>query len=143
MLPAAFCHLADMKLKPGGVLAAVLPLSAAGQNSWRKFRAHIVGNYSDIMVIGTATENLQSFSADTGMGEMLLVARKGKDGGDDKIIAANLRRLPRDFVEAHETARALQQTIKSGELKIGDYVFATGITLPPKMVITGAQFLEL
>ena len=63
------------------------------------------------------------------MGEMLLVARKGKDGGDDKIIAANLRRLPRDFVEAHETARALQQTIKSGELKIGDYVFATGITL--------------
>ena len=128
-MAAAFCHLADMKLKPGGVLAAVLPLSAAGQNSWRKFRAHIVGNYSDIMVIGTATENLQSFSADTGMGEMLLVARKGKDGGDDKIIAANLRRLPRDFVEAHETARALQQTIKSGELKIGDYVFATGITL--------------
>ena len=126
-MASAFCYLADKKLKHGGVLAAVLPLSAAGQDSWREFRSHIMQNYSDITVIGTATESLQSFSADTEMGEMLLVARKTAEGGDGKITAANLRRLPRDFVEAQEIARALKHTEKSAELKIGDYIFATGV----------------
>ena len=131
-MASAFCYLADKKLKHGGVLAAVLPLSAAGQDSWREFRKHIVANYSDIMIIGMATKELQSFSADTGMGEMLIVARKSKHGGNGEITFANLRRSPRDFVEAHEIARALRRTEKSEELKIGDYVFATGVKLPSK-----------
>ena len=131
-MASAFCYLADKKLKHGGVLAAVLPLSAAGQDSWREFRKHIVGNYSDIMLIGTATQELQSFSADTGMGEMLIVARKSQDGGNGKITTANLHRLPRDFVEAHEVARALRHTEQSAELKIGDYTFATCVKLPSK-----------
>ena len=131
-MASAFCYLADKKLKHGGVLAAVLPLSAAGQDSWREFRKHIVGNYSDITIIGMATKELQSFSADTGMGEMLIVARKSKHGGNGEITFANLRRSPRDFVEAHEIARALRRTEKSEELKIGDYVFATGIKAHPR-----------
>ena len=130
-MASAFCYLADKKLKHGGMLAAVLPLSAAGQDSWRKFRAHIMQNYSDVTVIGMAAENLQSFSADTGMGEMLLCARKAKINGSNEITVVNLRRLPRDFVEAHETARAIQNA-NHGELTIGDYTFATCIKSHPK-----------
>lgn len=130
-MASAFCHLADKKLKPGGVLATVLPLSAAGQGSWRAFRAYIMQNYSDIIVVGTATQNLQSFSADTNMGEMLVRARKNESGGNGDITFINLHRLPRTFVEAHETARALQNT-KHGELKIGDYVYATCVKAQPK-----------
>ena len=132
-MASAFCYLADKKLKHNGVLATVLPLSAAGQDSWRPFRAHIMQNYSDITIIGMATQKLKSFSADTGMGEMLLVARKTKEGdGDRNITFANLHRLPRDFVEAHEIARALRHTEKSEELKIGGHVFATCVKLSSK-----------
>ncbi|MGU9951383.1 MAG: Eco57I restriction-modification methylase domain-containing protein [Gammaproteobacteria bacterium WSBS_2016_MAG_OTU1] len=51
-MASAFCLLADKKLRKGGILAAVLPSSAAGQNSWRQFRAHILHNYSDVIVVG-------------------------------------------------------------------------------------------
>ena len=35
---SAFTALADRKLKPGGVLAPVLPLSVASGLSWQQFR---------------------------------------------------------------------------------------------------------
>ena len=116
-----------------------------------KFRAHIrrklISEYCRQAVSAVpATENLlirhqffRRYRNGRGFASSQTQAAKSCFGGTsnanifaaDKIIAANLRRLPRDFVEAHETAKyiALRQTIKSGELKIGDYVFATGITL--------------
>ena len=125
-MASAFCVLADKKLRDGGVLATVLPLTAAGQGSWRKFRAHIMQNYSEVVVIGMASNNLQSFSADTGMGEMLVCARKGGNIGGD-LTFINLHYLPRDFVEANETARAIRNIKTTGEIKIGAHVFATCI----------------
>ncbi len=134
-MASAFCYLADRKLKPGGVLAAVLPLSAAGQNSWRKFRAHIAANYENITVVAMAAETLQSFSAETGMGEMLICARKNNGDGEKtsgEVTFVNLNRLPREFVEANETARALRGVKAEGELKVGEYIFATCVKLHPQ-----------
>ncbi len=125
-MASAFCLLADKKLRKGGILAAVLPLSAAGQYSWRPFRAHILHNYSDVIVVGGC-----NFSADTGMGEMLICARKGGKS-TNKITVINLRQLPRDFVEAYEMTRALKNMPESGELKIGNYVFGVCIKSSPQ-----------
>ena len=131
-MASAFCLLADKKLKPGGVLAAVLPQTAAAQSSWRKFRARILNTYSDVIVVGMAAGEFSSLSADTGMGEMLICARK--NGGRAGVLTIiNLHRLPRDFVEAHEIVRALRDNLRdSGELKIGAHIFATCIRVHPK-----------
>ena len=130
-MASAFCLLADRKLTPGGILAAVLPLSAAGQGSWRKFRTHIVQKYSDIVIVGMATKvadnetnKPKSFSYDTGMGELLICARKGGNGSGE-LTFVSLHRPLRDFVDAHEIVRVLKNIKRSGILKIGAHVFGT------------------
>ena len=46
-IASAFAALGDRKLKPGGVLALVLPLSAAAGSSWQAFRQMLETGYSD------------------------------------------------------------------------------------------------
>ncbi len=77
-IASAFAALAHRKLKPGGVLALVLPLSAAAGLSWQGFRETLAENYTDLTVLSIAgSDNDQlSFSADTGMAECLVIARK-------------------------------------------------------------------
>ncbi|MGI9338913.1 MAG: Eco57I restriction-modification methylase domain-containing protein [Gammaproteobacteria bacterium] len=131
-LASAFMYLADKKLKDGGVVAVVLPLTAAASASYQAMRDHLLQNYTDITAIGMATDKLGkkgkdgSLSDDTNMGEMMIVAKKSLDGGDDKVRFINLHRLPRDFIDAHETARAIKAVNKDGDMTIGDYVYASG-----------------
>ena len=76
-IASAFAALAHRKLKPGGVLALVLPLTVAAGLSWDKFRQMLVQNYADISVLSIAAHGMDmSFSSDTGMAECLVVARK-------------------------------------------------------------------
>ena len=74
---SAFAALADKKLKPGGVLALVLPLSVASGLSWQGFRQMLADGYEDLTVMSIAANGQDmSFSSDTGMGECLVTARK-------------------------------------------------------------------
>ena len=74
---SAFAALADKKLKPGGVLALVLPLSVASGLSWQGFRQMLSDGYEDLTVMSIAANGRDmSFSSDTGMGECLVIARK-------------------------------------------------------------------
>ena len=130
-MASAFCALSDQKLKEGGILATVLPLTAAGQGSWRQFRAHILMRYSEVMVIGLVPGSPKSFSADTNMEEMLVCGRKNGNGNSRSLTIINLHQLPRDFIEAHEITRAVRRVKCSGELKIGDYIFGNCIKLHP------------
>ncbi len=76
-IASAFAALAHTKLKPGGVLALVLPLSAAAGLSWQGFRQTIMQHYTDVAVLSLAANgDDMSFSSDTGMAECLVVARK-------------------------------------------------------------------
>ena len=79
-IASAFAALVHKKLKAGGVLALVLPLSAAAGLSWQGFRETLAKNYTDLTVLSIAASDNDhlSFSADTGMGECLVIARKGK-----------------------------------------------------------------
>ena len=79
-IASAFAALAHKKLKSGGVLALVLPLSAAAGLSWQSFQETLAKDYADLTVLSIAASDNDhlSFSADTGMAECLVVARKLK-----------------------------------------------------------------
>ena len=109
-LASAFAALADKKLKPGGVLAMVLPLSVSAGTSWQKFRRLLADEYTDLEVVSIAASGKEmSFSADTGMGECLVVARKRVAGTSAGRIArfVSLQRRPDRFVHAAEIANGL------------------------------------
>ncbi len=77
-----FLVLADRKLKLGGVLALVMPLSLISGAAWEKSRALLAKHYSNLVIIsiaGSASADL-SFSADTNMGECLIIGRKSETG---------------------------------------------------------------
>lgn len=77
-----FLVLADRKLKNGGVLALVMPLSLMVGESWEDSRLLLRKNYKDLVVISIAgeTDKDSSFSADTDMAECLVIGRKSKTG---------------------------------------------------------------
>jgi hypothetical protein len=73
-----FLLLAHRKLKLDGTLALVMPLSLMSGDSWEDSRKLLASSYSDLILVsiaGAADEDM-SFSADTGMGECLVVGRK-------------------------------------------------------------------
>ena len=73
----AFAALGDRKLKEGGILAMVLPLSTSGGSAWKKVREMLGNCYADLTVLSiTANGKGMSFSSDTGMAECLVLARK-------------------------------------------------------------------
>ena len=110
-LASAFVALANRKLKPGGVLAFVLPLVAATGISWKKFRELMAEHYTDISVLSIAAAGIDdiSFSADTGLGECLVVARKlrknEKPMGDMEFTSLTCR--PDGFLQASEIAKSI------------------------------------
>ena len=78
-----FLVLADRKLKQKGVLALVMPLSLLSGDAWEKSRALLAQHYTELVLVSIAGggSDDMSFSADTGMGECLVVGRKSKTPG--------------------------------------------------------------
>ena len=107
---SAFVALADRKLKPGGVLAFVLPLSAASGASWQKFRRMLARDYTDLEVCSIAANRKDiSFSFDTAIAECLVVARKRRE--DEESASAvkfiSLTRRPDGFLQADLIAKSI------------------------------------
>ena len=77
-LASHFIELAHRKLRIGGHLAFVLPLSAASGGKWDRIRQLWREGYDDILVVTISAPGAKerSFSADTGMAECLVVASK-------------------------------------------------------------------
>ena len=109
-LASAFAALAHKKLKPGGILAMVLPLSATAGLSWSKFRHMLCSKYSDVDIVSIAGQDGPlSFSADTSLAECLIVGRKAipaVDGGN-RLHFISLRGRPSDMSRSNEIARSL------------------------------------
>ena len=110
-LASAFGAVAHRKLKPGGALALVLPLVASAGQSWEKFRQMLIADYTDISVISIAAAGVNdiSFSADTGLGECLIIARKrtADDPDTGRIKFTSLRRRPQGIAQASVVAKAI------------------------------------
>ena len=76
---SAFLALADRKLKLGGTLAMVMPISLMLGDSWENSRGLLRKSYDDLVLVsiaGAGRKNDMAFSADTSIAECLVVGRK-------------------------------------------------------------------
>ena len=134
-IASAFTALADRKLKPGGVLALVLPLSVASGLSWQQFRELLATDYTDLTVLSLAANGRDmSFSSDTGMAECLVVARKrgketpsplvGEGEGEapaQRATFVSLHRRPQGFAHASAIAKGITGCDAVRQIEDGPY----------------------
>ena len=124
-MASAFAALADRKLKPGGVLALVLPLSTSAGFAWQGFRNMLENDYTDMTVlsIAAADNDSLSFSADTGMAECLVIARKLKPGEpqSDRTRFASLQHRPQGFAHASAVAKIVASRSCVRQIEDGPY----------------------
>ncbi len=74
---STFMALADKKLKIDGVLALVMPVTLFTGSSWKKCRNQLREAYDDLILISiSGSNNAVSFSADTGMGDCLVIGQR-------------------------------------------------------------------
>ena len=138
-LASNFIDLAHEKLRPGGVLALVLPRTVATGSSWAGTRRLLARWYHDIAVIAIATSGSEdrAFSADTGMAEALVLAVRREEGleaspDDVPVLFVNLSRRPGDTTAATGLARVVEDIpdgdrgfIRAGEEEVGSFIRAT------------------
>ena len=125
-LASNFMDIAHAKLKPGGVLALVLPASFLQGESWTGARHMLETCYRDITIVSIAATGSRdrAFSADTGMAEVLLVATRNKDSdeADERVLFINLLHRPGSIFEAAAIAGAVCQVPAdqtSGSVSVG------------------------
>ena len=138
-LASNFVDLAHSKVKVGGVLALVLPLALASGASWSKVRNLLSHHYRDLTIVTIAAgrERDRSFSEDTGMGEVLVIATKnylprGDRHPEGRILYVNLNRRPPSITSAVEMARSTAGAADAdrgwlmvGEEEVGCFIRAT------------------
>ena len=123
-IASAFAALAHKKLKPGGVLALVLPLSVANGLSWQGFRDMLDDNYADVTILSIAANGKDmSFSSDTGMAECLVIARRVKpdETPQDRTRFTSLRHRPQGFAHASSLAGRLLDGSRVRRIEGGPY----------------------
>ncbi len=138
-LASNFLDLAHQKLRFGGVLAMVMPGSLALGGAWTAGRNLLARHYDELMVISLAAtrSEAKSFSADTGMAEVLILGKKRAEAApsrlpsDAKTIWITLVRRPRTGAEAIELARAIRDRLREGsagfELRVGAQAMGRGV----------------
>jgi hypothetical protein len=113
-----FLVLADRKLKLGGVLALVMPLSLMSGDSWEDSRTLLAKKYNDLVLVsiaGAGSEDM-SFSADTGMGECLLIGRKSKTKSKRATFVV-LKERPAYPLLGASAAEQIHRLIAGGNLR--------------------------
>ena len=123
-MASAFAALANKKLRPGGVLALVLPLSVASGFSWREFRRMVTVNYSDVSILSIAANgNDMAFSSDTGMADCLVIARKQEPlhNGTQRPHFTSLLRRPQGFAQSNVMVSMIKSSKHTRRLEDGPY----------------------
>ena len=124
-LASAFAAVGHNKLKPGGVIALVLPLVATAGLSWQGFRKMLSQDYADVSVISIAANDNHelSFSADTSLGECLVIARKLKasETAAPRGRFMSLTQRPQGFAHANEIAKGTVSIHSVRQIEDGPY----------------------
>ena len=123
-MASAFASLANNKLKPHGVVALVLPLSAINGPSWDKFRRLIAADYEDVQVISIAdVKDRMSFSSDTGIAECLVIGRKteSESQGNGRGTFVSMKTRLRDFAQVFAGSQSLVHSDGPRQLEIGPF----------------------
>ena len=124
-MASAFAALAHRKLKPGGILALVLPLTASAASSWRSFRQMLDDGYTQLTVLSIAAADNDdlSFSSDTGMAECLIIARKRgpSEFSERRTLFSSLARRPHGFAHASVLASIFTGSNHVRQIEDGPY----------------------
>ena len=150
-LASDFLDLAHVKIRPGGVLAFVLPRTFLRGVAWRAARDVITRDYRDICVISIVeTKSTRSaFSADTGLAEILLLATRllpGETPASDDVLFINLPSRPSSIHEAVEVANRIRliEEVDSGEIMLGRHRAFTYLRTPLQNAgVAGVSSLDL
>ena len=121
-LGSVFTSLGHRKLKPGGIIALVLPFTLVNGSSWRKFRKLMAEEFTDLTIVSIAERGMgMSFSSDTGMAECLVVGRKRvtDNVSDARANFVSLSHRPTGFAEANATARQIIGTDSITQIEDG------------------------
>jgi len=117
-----FLAVADKKISMDGTLALVLPATISQGESWKNAR-DMLRNY-DVTVISIARMridiNERSFSSDTGMAEVILVARKQQSTDNPRGRFVSLYERPRSVLEAVHVGNAVNRISDVDRLETGD-----------------------
>ena len=139
-----FLVLADRKVKPGGVLGLVMPLSLISGEAWEASRTLLAGSYSDLVLVSIAgaSDEGMSFSADTGMGECLVIGRKTgiansratfvvlKERPAYPLLGATAARQIRALIENENLRRLEDGPVGGTPLHFGDDIIGQAIDAP-------------
>ena len=145
-LASYFVDLAHVKVKPGGVVAFVLPATFVSSNSWKQARKLLDQHYEDVVVVSIAAHGStnRAFSDDTAMAEVLVIARRLESTGaaatseSDQLSKAKVHWVgladrPPSVSHALAVATAVRERLEDddgpGELRIGGErigIFGTG-----------------
>ncbi len=163
-IASAFVAIANKKIKPNGILALVLPLTAAAGSSWQNLRDLLAEDYTEVEVVSLADAKCYNvaFSADTSMADCLIIARKksasisSQDSCATRFIS--LLQRPDNFAAAGETAKQLTaektkrkleggpfggNEIFCGKEKMGETITANVSKTKPKWNLVRIQDFEL
>ena len=110
-----FVALANQMVRKEGTIALVLPMTALQGSSWQKVRRLIAQNYRGaiVLTIAAARQHDQSFSADTGIAETMIICRESAHAPGSRGLFVSLRRRPDSEMEATEIARAISALAKN------------------------------
>ena len=117
-LGAVFSFLADKYLRPGGRLGLVLPRALLSGIAWAKVRDMLLRRYHlEYIVTSYEGPNSWNFSENTNLSEVLVVARKLKEGeGTEEIpytIFINLWRRPRSELDSIHISNLAKEIYRS------------------------------
>jgi len=116
---SAFAALANRMVKPNGIIALILPMTSLQGASWQKFRKMIADGYRDVIVMTIAAPKVddQSFSADTGMAETMIIFREAADAPSARGIFVSLKKRPANEMESVEIARAISAAARDSNVR--------------------------
>ncbi len=132
-----FLALADRKLAKDGMLALVMPLALMTGASWEKSRARLAESYENLILISIAGSDNRaiSFSADTSMGECLVIGkRNGKRQSRATFVV--LEKSPQHPAFSLKIAERIRELIENKAIRPleGSPVGGTHITLGNELV---------
>lgn len=117
----AFIELGHRKLKAGGTIGLITPLSLMSGEAWDKSRLKIARHYDDTILISITgkVRKEMSFSADTGMAEAMTVGRKREtartSAGRATYVVLDDR--PSSSLDGYATAKAIKRVKDKGDIR--------------------------
>lgn len=117
-LGAVFVFLADKYLKIGGRIGLVLPRAVLSGVAWEKVREKLLRDYHiEYIITSYEGDNNWNFSENTSLSEILLVARKTRNGDNRKVtFFVNLWRRPKNELEAIHIGSQLAELYNTAKL---------------------------